>query len=53
MKLVTRRAPLLREKLSLNSTLPNFVVAKKVGKDRKYTESFPREKRARTDAQGC
>jgi hypothetical protein len=35
MKLATRRAPLLREKLSLNSTLPNIEVAKKVGKDRK------------------
>jgi hypothetical protein len=35
MKHATRRAPLLREKLGLNLTLPNFVVAKRVGKDRK------------------
>jgi hypothetical protein len=35
MKLATRRAPILREKLSLNLPLPNFVVAKKVIKDRK------------------
>jgi hypothetical protein len=35
MKLATRRAPLFQEKLSLNSTLPNFEVAKKVSKDRK------------------
>jgi hypothetical protein len=35
MKFPTRRAPLLREKLGLNYTLPNFEVAKKVGKDRK------------------
>jgi hypothetical protein len=35
MKLAIRRAPLFREKLSLNSTLPNFEVAKRVDKDRK------------------
>jgi hypothetical protein len=35
MKLAIRRAPLLREKLVLNSTLPNFEVAKRVGEDRK------------------
>jgi hypothetical protein len=35
MKLVTIRAPLLQEKLGLNPNLPNFVVAKEVGKDRK------------------
>jgi hypothetical protein len=35
MKLATRRAPLLREKLALNSTLTNFEVAKEVGKDGK------------------
>jgi hypothetical protein len=40
-------------KLSLNPTLPNFVVAKRVGKDRKQIELCPREKRARTDAQRC
>jgi hypothetical protein len=35
MKLPTRREPLPWEKLGLNSTLPNFEVAKKIGKDRK------------------
>jgi hypothetical protein len=35
MKLATRREPLLREKLNLNSTLPNFEIAKKGSKDRK------------------
>jgi hypothetical protein len=35
MKLATIRAPLLQGKLDLNSTLPNFEVARKVGKDRK------------------
>jgi hypothetical protein len=44
MKLAIRRAPLLREKLVLNSTLPNFEVAKRVGEDGKLTESCPREK---------
>jgi hypothetical protein len=53
MKLATRRAPILQKKLGLNLTLPNFVVSKRVFKDRKLTESCPRERRTRTDTVGC
>jgi hypothetical protein len=44
MKLAIRRAPLFREKLVLNPTLPNVEVAKMVGEDRKLTETCPRGK---------